>query len=112
MNSRAKGWRTKQKFIKYITELGWIADTVEKTGRFVKQKDMFGLFDVVAVKNSVMFVQITTNSPHIHKTFIQWSKDYNIKGLSIIQAVWYDRKDWKFFKYSNGKKTIIDLRRK
>ena len=41
-NPRAKGNRIRLLVIRKLESDGWLVDIVEKTGRFVKVKDLFG----------------------------------------------------------------------
>ena len=112
VNTRAKGGRVQRQSIKYYEERGWRVAKVEVGGKFVKEKDMFGLFDLVCIKGSkCLFVQVTTNRPHTHKDYHAFSLKYPIPGISIVQVVWYDRRGWKIFTYNKNKKTVKDLRK-
>jgi len=113
MDTKSKGNRTVAKAKKYLNDRGYSVDTVEKTGKFQKQKDMFGLFDLVAIKyNHVIFIQVKTNSTsgclkHIH----DFSKNHKIEGLHYWIMVWYDRQDWVIHKFHKEKKIKIDRRK-
>lgn len=112
VNTKAKGNKVQRTAIKKLEKEGWLVAKVEVGGKFVKEKDMFGLFDIVSIKpTQCLFTQITTNTPHIHKDYINFSKKYKIPGIKITQMVWYDRKGWKIFTYEKGKKTVEDLRK-
>jgi len=105
--TRRKGNRNQLKAIKSLEEEGYEVAKVEQKGKFVPIKDMFGLFDLVAINPSnIMFVQVTSNRPHTHKEYLEFSKKYTNPDPLIIQMVWVDRKGWKVFDYSNGKKNV------
>ena len=92
---------------------GFLVDTVEKTGRFHKQKDLFGLFDIFCIKKgSAVLIQITSNRPHPHKPYQDFSKNYHNNGIEIQQWVYYDRKGWRIFEYRMGMKLEKDERKK
>ena len=110
VSNRAKGNRNQLKAIRFMEEKGFLVDKVEKTGKFAKVKDLFGLFDFVAIeKGKVCFVQVTTNTPHTHKKYQSFADQYE---LTTLQFVWFDRKGWKIFSYhKNKKKYVEDLRK-
>jgi len=112
VNTRAKGNRNQRNAIKILEDQGWWVAKVEVGGKFVKEKDMYGLFDISAIKETeCLWIQITTNTPHTHKNYIEFSKKYKIPGITYKQMVYYDRKGWKIFTYKNGLKTTEDLRK-
>jgi len=111
VNTKAKGWTTMDKCRKQMQLAGYLVDTVEKTGRFIKQKDLFGLFDLFCIKKgTAVLIQITCNRPHSHKPYQQFSKDYHNNGIEFWQWVWYDRKGWRMFQYRMGDKIEYDQR--
>lgn len=93
-----------------MEDKGFLVDKVEKTGRRIKVKDLFGLFDIMCIKlRTVFFVQITTNVPHTHYKYQEFADKYD---LLVLQFVHYDRKGWKIFSYhKDRKKIVIDLRK-
>lgn len=111
-NNKTKGNRNQLKCIRELESSGWLVDKVEKTGRFAKIKDLYGLFDIVCVKkNKTLYVQITTNKPHTHKNYQSFARKYGGKNLLVEQWVWYDRRGWRKIVYqSSGKKKVIDER--
>jgi hypothetical protein len=104
--SRAKGNRARRKSIELLEGCGYKVAIVERTGKFIKIKDMFGLFDLVAIlhpekyRDEVQFVQVTCNKPHSHKAYKQFSKDY--PHIDVVQHVWMDGGKLKYFDYENG----------
>lgn len=115
MKTKQKGYRAVAKYIEdFLSDGDYIYDKVEKTGRFVKQKDLFGLFDLVACDyiGFTHYIQVTHNKPHPHKKFSEFAKTWGSMSY-VIQAVWYDRKGWKIFKYNSlGNKSCDDMRKK
>lgn len=112
VNTRAKGNKIQSKAIKELELTGWKVSKAEQGGRFNKEKDLFGLFDIVSIKKGAcIFIQITCNRPHTHKKYQQFSKDYHNVGISFEQWVWYDRKGWVKFKYLLGNKIKTDKRK-
>ena len=112
-NSRAKGNRNQRKLMDLYESLGFKVSKVELGGKFTKEKDLFGLFDLVAFKGScVHFIQVTTNRPHTHKGYIDFAKEHAYTNIIFKQYVWYDRKGWKSFTYTKKGEIIPSDQRK
>lgn len=111
VNTRAKGNRNQLKVIKYLEREGFLVDKVEKHGKFVKQKDMFGLFDLVAIrKGNILLVQVTCNRNHPHKKFQEFSNMYANESIYIEQYIWMDYKGFvQYIYYPNNYKTKLVL---
>jgi len=100
INLRRKGNRSRLKAIKELQEAGWIVDVVEKTNRYAKEKDCFGLFDLLALRGGqVMLLQISTNRHHTHFQFEEFAKKYAFNNIMIEQWVSIDRGGWKKHSY-------------
>lgn len=100
VNTRKKGNKNRRKTIEALENEGWEVGVVERTGRFIFPKDLFGLFDLVAVRGKeVSFIQVSTNRPHPHIHFRKFRK--KIKGNPTIleQWCWIDRKGVKKWQY-------------
>jgi len=78
MSSRTKGYYSVKRATEYYNSLGYIVDSVEKTGKFRKYKDLFSEwfdnkagFDLLGVSqtNTPVLIQVTTNKPKVHKNF-------------------------------------------
>jgi len=111
--TRAKGNRNQRRCIEKLQSEGWLVDKVEKTGKFIKQKDLFGLFDIVALKGKyTTFIQITSNRPHTHKKYLEFGRMYGNDQRLIEQWVHYDHKGWVVFWYDPDGRVKIDERRK
>lgn len=108
VNTRAKGNRNQNKCITFLEKQGCLVDVVEKKGKFIKQKDMFSLFDLVSVHRDggVCFVQVTSTRPHTHKPYLEFSKEFHKTGVIITQFVWINYKGFKVFTYKNGEKIV------
>lgn len=107
INKRAKGNRNQLKLIKSLEKAGYLVDKVEKTGKFTKVKDLFGLFDLIGIheiKSSIIFAQATSNKPHPHKKYLRFSEVYDHVDILICQVVFRDYKQPKVFVYVDGKK--------
>ena len=46
---RQKGNRNRNKVIEYFRDRGFLVGIVERTGRFIKEKDLFGFGDIIAI---------------------------------------------------------------
>ena len=111
-STKAKGYRTVRRTREYLENEGYITDTVEKTGKFVKVKDLFGLWDLCCVhpKKGVLFVQCKTNRPATKKPLQDFSDKYNVCGACFT---WYDRKGFVVQMYSpSASIERVDLRKK
>ena len=107
-NTRLKGNRIQRKLMFYLEGKGWLVSTAEVGGRFVKEKDMFGLYDLVCIKPGiVLFVQVTCNRPHTHYKYQDFCDKYANDSIWIEQWVWYDYKGFKqIIYYPNNEKKI------
>ncbi len=114
INTNNKGNRIQRKAIEELEVSGWLVSKAgQQRGRFTKEKDLFGLFDIVAIKRgTLLLIQLTVNKPHTHKKYIKFSEDFSNEGLEYWQWVWYDRKGWKKFLYRYGEMITYDLRKK
>jgi hypothetical protein len=113
MNTRNKGNRVQREAIACLERAGYrVSKAGQQIGRFTKEKDFFGLFDLGGIKKGeLVLVQITCNKPHIHKDFLDFSKEFTNNGVSYWQWVWYDRKGWVKWEYRFGGKVKYDLRK-
>lgn len=101
INTRAKGNRNQQKVIKWLEKDGWEVAIVERTSRFLKEKDAFGVADLCCLKKGhVLFVQVTTNRPHPHKKYREFIRRFGSEFVSMWQVIVIDRKkEFKVIKY-------------
>ena len=94
VNTRAKGARTVKRGREALEAEGWLTDTVEKTGRFRKDKDLFSLFDVIAIKPMrTKLIQFKTNRMPTYKPFKDFAATYQQFEVEIW--CWRDRKGWR-----------------
>lgn len=78
MQPRAKGNRNRRKCINELESQGWAVEVVEKTSRFVKVKDLFGLWDLIAIQpNRTKLVQVKTNKKPKLDDFKEFAKKYS-----------------------------------
>ena len=115
VNTRVKGNRNQRKAITELEKKGYRVAKAEIGGRFVKEKDMFSLFDLVCIKRNspVLFIQVTTNRPHKHQEYEDFATEYYTYPtyIEIEQWVHYDRKGWVVFNYIPDEHLRRDLRK-
>jgi hypothetical protein len=111
MNTRRKGNTARHKCIVKFNQDGWATSIVERTGKFIMEKDCFGVGDVLAFKKAiskdtgkfatqVKIIQTTSNRPHSHKLYVDFANRF--PGILLEQWVKMDRKGWKVYKYWEG----------
>jgi hypothetical protein len=91
-SARAKGTRNQNKVKDLFTRMGYLCDDVERRGRHLKQKDLYGLFDLISVHptEKPCLIQVTSNTPHTHKLYLEFSKSVSTYQL-VVQVIWVDR---------------------
>lgn len=104
VNTRKKGNRSQLKAFKELEDDGWLVGNVERVGRFIKQKDLFGIGDLICVKKIdnktvIKIIQVVSNTPHPHQKFKEFAEKYGEEYLSIEQWCLKDRIGWKKYKY-------------
>ena len=108
-NPRAKGNIIQLKCIKLLESWGCTVSKVEQHGKFVKEKDLFGLFDIIFIneKGGFGMVQITCNRPHTHSKFLNFDKKFckALRHIQVMQFVWKDYYGFEIYTYKDGKKT-------
>jgi len=96
INPVAKGRRLELNYKKFKESQGYICYKPIKSGRFTKQQDIFGLFDVVCInKKEVLLVQVKAN----RKIGTGEIRSFTEHPLSVrkILAVKKDYQDWEEF---------------
>ena len=97
VNSYLKGWRTVRKGRDKLEEDNWLTADVENKGRFIKKKDLFGLFDVIAVKTGkTKLIQFKTNRMPNIKPYLEFAKKY--PQFDVEVWCWVDFKGWRIWK--------------
>lgn len=104
MNTRAKGNRIQLKIIKQLRSEGWLVAKTERAGKFIKEKDLFGIGDLIAVKKIdnktiIKIIQSTCGRPHTHKKYREFSDSFCTDYFKVEQWVWIDRKGFKKHTY-------------
>ena len=101
--ARQKGYRSVAKARKYYEKQGYIVANLEKTGKFVKEKDLFGLWDILALKDRKhIFIQVKTNLSLGKKKRTKWTHEFSDFGSKhgnryVDYLIWvcYDNKPSK-----------------
>ena len=110
--TRVKGNKAVRKAIELLEKNGWLVAKTELGGKFTKEKDMFGLFDLHCIRPTYSaYIQVTCNRPHTHKPYLEFSEKYGSQNPTRIfeQMVWMDRKGFKVYTYDKGKKRVTKL---
>jgi len=107
IKTRKKGLRIQLKAIKELESEGWLVGRVERVGKHIKTKDLFGLWDLVSLNpHQIKFIQIRCNQAHTHKKYQSFAVQYCREGLQLEQWVWIDRTGWIKYTYlSDGSYT-------
>jgi hypothetical protein len=103
MNNSRKGAGKELLARRILESEGWLVDYARKTGRFVKQKDLYGLFDLLAVKEGlVLFVQVThLKSLHAHQPYIDFAGGMARNPWVLVeQWAWEARKGFLRYQYT------------
>ena len=94
MNTRAKGNKTELRAVKELEKEGWLVYRVKGSTKFNKNVDIFGLFDILALKGNIgptrkKLVQCKTNNKPKLKPFKEFKNEYYDFEVEIW--VYYDR---------------------
>lgn len=107
-NSRVKGNRSRRKAIEYYEHLGWTIDVCERTGRFIKYKDLFAKinnhgFDLIGIKNNkVILVQVKTNVLPNQGAYLDIASQFAGENVIIESYTWFDIKGPVVVTYNNN----------
>jgi len=99
MTSRTKGNRVRNKAIKELEHDGYLVGIVERTGRFVKVKDLWDMFDLCAINKSgkIRFIQVKTNQTGgFIKKLEQFRLDFPSYATYELWC-WIDRKGFNYY---------------
>jgi hypothetical protein len=107
LNTRAKGNRARIKAIKVLEQDGFKVAVVERTGRFIKERDAFGIGDLLAIIDNrpPLLIQVTCNKPHTHKLYKEFAKEFGV-FICPIQMVWIDNEGFMMYIYTHEGKLI------
>jgi len=97
VNTRRKGNRTRLEIIKHLIKNGYQVAIVERTGKFIKEKDAFGFVDLIAVNEKEMkLIQAKTNN----KGKAEWLKMVEFlrnHPISVLSCEIWNKIDRKGF---------------
>lgn len=93
MNTRQKGNKTELRAVKELEKEGWLVYRVKGSTKFNKNVDIFGLFDIYAIKTftgttCTRLIQCKTNRRPNLKPFKEFRKKY--PGIVVEIWVWID----------------------
>ena len=94
---RQKGYRTVASGRKILMSNGYIYANLEKTGKFLKEKDLFNLWDCLFIKKKIhLFIQFKTN-----KKGKKWKTPYiefgKAHGSTHVKYQIWNKIDYKGF---------------
>ena len=97
VKTRVKGNRVRLLAIKELEKTGWQVGIVERTGRFIKDKDLFSLFDLCAIRDDqIRFVQIKSGGTGGMKhKILEFSERHPVPNVSWELWVKKNRKPFK-----------------
>ena len=97
MNTRAKGNRIERKAVEALESLGFLVYRVRgSSNRFNQNNDIFGMFDLLAVKpNETMLVQVKSSQKPSLKPFAEFKVKYPQFNVEIW--VWKNRKGFEIW---------------
>jgi len=103
INTYVKGGRVRLIAKKELESDDWLVNITERTGKFIKEKDLFGVADLCAIKkNQIKLVQVTCNRPHTHWKMARFSEQYCGNNVQLEQWVWINRQGWVKYAYQEG----------
>ena len=102
MNTRLKGQKSEIKCEKELTNEGWLVHRVKGSSKFNKEVDIFGLFDILAIKiekkkQKRKWIQVKTNKKLYGKQlkpFKDFKKDYCDVMDNVEVWSWFNYKGW------------------
>lgn len=119
MNTRRKGNRARVKVRKLLEGSGWKVAVVESSNMFAKERDLFNVADLIAIKkNRVLFVQVRDATwPHPHGKFVKFFKEFGGETLRMSQyhfkerqLVVYEYFDWGYNRINGNIVTVVKVR--
>jgi len=95
--NRQKGYRTVASGKKILYKKGYIGANLEKTGKFIKEKDLFSLWDYLFIKGKEhIFIQFKTNMKGQ-----KWKHPYidfgNLHNSKYVKYQIWNKFDYKKF---------------
>lgn len=103
MSNRQKGMHTERRAVKELEVQGWLVYQVKGSTRFNKNVDIFGLFDILALRPAEepgshrYWIQVKTNKKLYGKDldpFKKFKSRYCNCNDSVEIWSWFNRKGW------------------
>ena len=115
--AKQKGYRTVARIRKKLVSRDYIVSNLEKNGPFAKEKDLFGLWDLIAVHKKVqLFIQSKTNKEIGIRKLRKWITPYTDFGKKhgskcVRYEIWNkrDNKNFEILDCNTKKRTIEQL---
>lgn len=97
MNTRAKGNRNEARAVTALENNGWLTYRVKGSTIWNKNVDIFGLFDIIAIKrlNGITYtryIQVKSNQKPSMKPFKLFKDAYGDERIAVEIWVYVDRK--------------------
>ena len=107
MNTREKGNRNERKAVKELEDVGWLTYRVKGSTKFNKSVDIFGLWDIISIKQVsritlIKVTQVKTNKKPTLKPFKEFKEKY--PGLECELWIYKDRKEKEIVIVWNGRR--------
>jgi len=101
-NPRAKGAKAERLCEKELIEDGWLTWRVRGATPYSKQVDMFGIWDIYAIKpidgrTIHRYIQVKSNRRPKLLSYERWWRCYGDSHMSCEIWVKYDYKGWRKF---------------
>ena len=94
LNTRSKGLRIQRLAKLNLENDGWLVHNQPIGGRFNRFKDIFNLWDLIAVKKrQTLWVQVKCRKVPLN-IYEKWCKKYEQEGLLMV---WKNRKGFKIY---------------
>jgi hypothetical protein len=114
--AKAKGYRTVARIRKKLLYRDFIVANLEKSGKFIEEKDLFNLWDLLAINKKLhIFIQAKTNQEFGQKKLRKWTKPYTDFGKehsskNVRYEIW-NKIDNKHFEILDCKTKKITIER-
>jgi Holliday junction resolvase len=100
INTIRKGNRTRREIIKWHQDNGYDVAIIERCGRYIKERDAFGIGDLLAIKgDEIKLIQSKTNSKEKKTQRLMEDFVKKHKNKNLVLELW-NRIDYRGFKIS------------
>lgn len=104
IHPRKKGQGLELRAYKELIADGWLVEKVKYPGKWAKRVDMYGMFDILALKKIEgithhRYIQIKANRKPKLRGFRDWKEQYADDRISVEIWVWHDRSRTGFEKF-------------